>query len=456
MSAVRSVLFVAPSAYKLGGLATWLDYLLPTLRMQGWNARLALVSGRLFHRPDQYLLVHPDQEALVAHCETDTPVGRRLALERLLKRVRPDIAVSVNIPDLFVAMNRLRESNQCATRAVMSVHGIERSLFEDMARYRGTIDAAVCTNRLACALSQSLGGVDGDRVHYAACGVTIPGKEAPEQPSPDGESDRLRIVYSGRLETPQKRCMDLVDVVQRLDQLAVPYVLDVAGDGPDRQRLQEALREQIARGSVVLHGFLTAQELHQRIYAQADAMLVTSSWETGPIVAWEAMAYGMCLVSSRYIGSRLEGSLEDGVNALLFDVGDTRAAANALERIWRDQGLRTTLRRGGERLVSMNYSTSASTEAWSNAFARTLANQALPAVALPSPRRRGRLDRWVGTERGENIRSLFGVRRSVAAEPGDEWPHTHSASESDENFWDIARRWDARIGREGHAHERHR
>ena len=54
----KRLLFIAPSAYTLGGIQTWLDYILPGLEKKGWNIKLGLVSGR-FHDVGKYLEKHP-------------------------------------------------------------------------------------------------------------------------------------------------------------------------------------------------------------------------------------------------------------------------------------------------------------------------------------------------------------------------------------------------------------
>ena len=52
------LLLLAPSAYTLGGLATWLDYLDPGLSEHGWEVTLGLVGGPRHHRPEQYVAAH--------------------------------------------------------------------------------------------------------------------------------------------------------------------------------------------------------------------------------------------------------------------------------------------------------------------------------------------------------------------------------------------------------------
>lgn len=39
------ILLVAPSAYPLGGVATWIDYIVPGLRQHDWKVTLGLTDG---------------------------------------------------------------------------------------------------------------------------------------------------------------------------------------------------------------------------------------------------------------------------------------------------------------------------------------------------------------------------------------------------------------------------
>jgi glycosyltransferase involved in cell wall biosynthesis len=435
---MASVLFFAPSAYLLSGLATWLDYLVPGLAEAGWDSRLALVSGPHHHRPERYLQAHPQARTVVAHCATGTAEGRARAVSELLEAERPDLAVSVNIPDLFAAINRRRLHGLPAPLAVMSVHGIEAFLYADARRYRKALDAVICSNRLACALTESLGGIETRRILYAPYGVL-----KPEPTSRALAGDRLRIVHSGRLETPQKRARDLVGIVHSLKRRGVPFELEIAGDGPDRKQLEDDLRAMIADGSVRFLGHVSHEQLTSAVYPSADALVITSQWETGPIVAWEAMAQGVAVVSSRYVGHGLEGALSDGGNALLFDIGDVEAAAAALARLWFDQPLRRSLCLTASRLVSDRYSIETSVAAWSQALKWVLARQPVGGADLPVVATAGRLDRWLGTVRAESVRNALQRRPAAALDPGGEWPHAHSKAASDDAFWQLAARTDA-------------
>src|SRR5215475_4721925 len=70
-----SILIVAPSAYPLGGVATWIDYIVPGLRRRGWQVTLGLTEGTL-HNVDAYLAVHPMQGVIRIPNWTATREGR--------------------------------------------------------------------------------------------------------------------------------------------------------------------------------------------------------------------------------------------------------------------------------------------------------------------------------------------------------------------------------------------
>jgi glycosyltransferase involved in cell wall biosynthesis len=437
----HSVLFVAPSAYTLSGLATWLDYLVPGLRERGWDARLGLVAGARHHDPERYLAMHPVASAQIIRCDTGTPEGRQRAIGRALEGLQPDMAVSVNIPDLFPAIARRRALGAPAPRALLSVHGIEAYLYADAARYRDLLDAMICTNRLACTLGEQLGGIEAARIHYASYGVEL--ADAANSRQPGGP---LRLLYSGRLEREQKRVPDLVGIVQALQERGVEFELEIAGDGPERESLQAALSHEREVGRVRFLGHLATEALHAS-YETADILIITSLWETGPIVAWEAMARGAVVVSSRYIGSGLEGALVDGANCRLFEIGDADGASACIADLAADPGLAVRLRQGARDLLKSRYTVATSVAHWDEVLRRALAADPIPAVSGHRPQvlsGSGRLDRWLGAGLAESVRSLSGRRAPLAGDAGGEWPHAHARARSDASFWRMAQAVDRR------------
>ena len=434
----RRLLFVTGSAHPLGGLATWLDYVLPGLAERGWSPVLGLVEGLRYHRPERMLAVHPHSRWIPIPCRTGTPEGRRRALVKALVDACPDVAVAVNIPDLFPALHAARRAGS-ETRGLMTVHAIEPELYADAARFRGVLDGAAGTNRLACRLLERIAGLESARVFYAPYGV----RSDPARPRPT-PGPRLRIGYAGRLEQPQKRVRDLPRVSRALARMGIAAMWRVAGSGPE----EEALRRELPAGVTTFLGAVAAGDLPAHLYQKIDALLVPSSWETGPLVAWEAMAEGVPVVASRYVGSGLEEALRDGENALLFEIGDATGAARGLARLAADPALRERLATGGHELLRERFGRERSLDAWEQALESVLALPPLPAAAEPRvPPATGRLERWIGAARAEDVRGLLG-RSGPAAGSGGEWPHAYGGGFDRAEFLqqaaDLDRREEAR------------
>lgn len=414
----RKALFIAPSAYPLGGVAVWLDYLAAGLPAHGWEPWVGLVSGR-WHAVDRYRTRYPRLPAFAIDNPTGSQEGRIRALMGAIERTDPDLVLGVNIVDLYAASRRLGARGR-RPRTVMTLHGIAADLLGDLEREANALDAVIATNRLACRLCVELAGMPAERVLYAPYGVAGPRLSALPRPAP---SDCLRLAWVGRLEQEQKRVRVIPEILGGLDRRGVDYRLRLAGDGPDRAPLVSSLAPWLDSGRVDYLGALSADDVESRVYAQSDAFLLTSSWETGPIVIWEAMAAGLAVVSTAYVGSGLEGALMDGENCLLYPVDDAAAAADRIARLC-DRHVRERLARAGRRLVDTRYTIDRSVDAWAGALDAVLGLPPRdPAGSPVSPPPAGRLDRLLGARLGESVRRRLGLG-FAHTEPGGEWPHT--------------------------------
>src|SRR5262245_15161969 len=161
-----NILIVAPSAYPLGGVATWIDYIVPGLRQRGWRVTLGLTEGTL-HNVDAYLTAHPMEGVIRIRNRTGTCEGRVQGLCHAITAVQPDIVASLNIVDVYSAVNRLKRKQSLPVRSVMTLHGLDAEYFEQIKRIVASLDGVIATNRLACKLTSSEAGLENCRIHYA-------------------------------------------------------------------------------------------------------------------------------------------------------------------------------------------------------------------------------------------------------------------------------------------------
>jgi glycosyltransferase involved in cell wall biosynthesis len=425
-----TVMIIAPSAYTLGGVQTWLDYLMPGLRQLGWRVILGLASGR-HHDVREYLAAHPYDRAIPLVNETGSGQGRIDAIARAVGSVRPDIVMAVNIVDVYAAILRLKKWSGGLPRVVATLHGLQSDFLCDAKSYGGIVDGVICTNRLLQELIRNRSEVEHRRVLYAPYGVEIPG----ELTSKRNAQQLITLAYVGRLERTQKRFQEVIEIFERALQDGLEVKLIVAGEGPEMNWFVGELEARRIANRVEILGQLDQKELAESVYKIADALLITSSWETGPIVAWEAMAHGMVVISSKFIGSGKEGGLVEGCNCLMFDSGDINSAVKCIAQL-KNAKIRETLTNNAFSAVGNKYSRSKSIEIWAEQL-RTVMRLAPVRThkwRFSSPRATGRLDRVLGVRFGEWVRKFLG-REFVHQEAGSEWPHTYGKiRDDDEKF----------------------
>lgn len=333
----------------------------------------------------------------------------------------PALVLSVNVPDVYLALSRLRSTGRRAGRAVMTLHGIQADLLGDAHAFREVLDAVVCTNRLAQGLVEEVSGISSERIHYAAYGVEVDAENA--QPKRRSASDLIRIAWVGRLDEEQKRVSDIPRILGALDEMGEAFELQVIGSGPAETRLRDLLTPWITDGRVMMLGALSREVIYSEIYKKVDVFLLTSSWETGPIVIWEAMSMGLPVVTSEYLGSAPEGSLVHGTNCLMYPVGDAAGAARCIAML-RNPEMYQTLSSGGASLVRARYCIEKSISTWNtvlNDIARSGELSASSTCYITEPQ--GRLDYLLGACAGETVRRYLGIEY-MHAEPGGEWPHS--------------------------------
>jgi glycosyltransferase involved in cell wall biosynthesis len=410
-----------------------LDYIVPGLAQLDntnetrFETSIALVSGE-YHDVSKYLQEHPFEHVHRVENPTGTIEGRIRTLENLITDLSPDLILVVNIADVYQAINNLRKRGHQHTRVVTTLHGIHPGLIDDIDQYHNIIDAVLVTNRLTAQLVSSKTSIDPSRILYAPYGVSTISSNT------EVDLDRpFTVSYVGRIEEDQKRISDLLEILEKLVVIQPKIRILIAGDGSvlDMKRFHSWLEKQNS-DNISFLGLLNPKGLRDQVYAVSDVLLLTSHWETGPIVAWEAFQYGLTLVSSKYIGHAEEGSLIENKNCLLFELGDTEQAVQMVLKA-QSAELRNTLRVESKKLVFEKYSLNTSIEKW---------HQQLQVVSERKPKeyshqKRRQYDtskvlKFLKLILGdsadrvyENIR-LMTDRKFKHRSPGSEWPHSYS------------------------------
>lgn len=132
-----------------------------------------------------------------------------------------------------------------------------------------------------------------------------------------------RVVFSGRLERP-KGADVAVETVRELRRRGHHIELDLIGDGPLREWVDEQISTDVDGSWLRLHGWLTRQEL-ETILADGHVFLLPTASEGFPKVIAEAMAFGCVPVTSRV--SSIGQVLDETGGAVVVTLGESWADA---------------------------------------------------------------------------------------------------------------------------------
>ena len=132
---------------------------------------------------------------------------------------------------------------------------------------------------------------------------------------------------------PVKRVRDIIRVFAKISK-ALPSVLVMVGDGPERIQAEEEAGELGVQDDVFFLGKIDAVA---PLLADADLFLLPSETESFGLSALEALACGVPVVASRAGG--IPEVVRDGVTGALREVGDVDAMAEAGIAILTDRAL---------------------------------------------------------------------------------------------------------------------
>ncbi len=184
----------------------------------------------------------------------------------------------------------------------------------------------------------ALGARDARIVRVAAPELPSPTRTRSQARTALGVAGRPLVLALGAL-VPAKRfdlLLDAAAVLMRRD--ALPPLILVAGEGPERERLNARIRRE--RLPVLLAG--RRGDVPELLLA-ADAVVIPSDWEARSTVAQEALRAGVPLVATK------TGGIPDlvGDAALLVPPGDADALAAALVEVLEDPEVAARLREQG-------------------------------------------------------------------------------------------------------------
>lgn len=129
------------------------------------------------------------------------------------------------------------------------------------------------------------------------------------------ELTEKRLISVGRL-SPEKGYIDLVKIYSVLLNNHSDWVLDIIGDGSERERLERFIDKHDLKDKIVLHGFQNKDYI-DKVMQKSSIYIMTSYTESFGIVLLEAMSHGLpCVAFDSAEGAR--DLINSGMNGYLI------------------------------------------------------------------------------------------------------------------------------------------
>ncbi|MCA9302921.1 MAG: glycosyltransferase [Phycisphaerales bacterium] len=322
------MLIVLPSHLRVSGVTTWAMRGIDALRSRG------IESGLLVH-------THPGQPVpgflsgyVEGVVECDHPIeeldGQIDGLVERYGRVisamhertrRPVVIVPCLHGDAFGVVASLTQTMPGIVRPVAWIHADNRYDLTVAVHYEPVVCAFGCVSReLAEQTAAQLPGRASDvfRVPNPVGVVTQ------TERSPFRSTRSVRLVYTGRIDEPQKRVSALPWIARTLHEQQIGFELRVVGDGDAMDTLRE--QSQSISG-IELLGSVDPDRVAEHL-AWADLWVLPSRYEGQSVAMLEAMACG-CVPLVTRVRSGMNESIVDGESGIVVDCDEDATGEQA-------------------------------------------------------------------------------------------------------------------------------
>ena len=336
---MRVVMFSQSFPPEIGGIQEHVAQLAKSLSSQGHEIRIVTVR-RNAQQPvhDRFCGMPVTRIPQVKLAKTQTAQYLARATSHLIALRRRGLADVVHYhtfwPDAYTAfvVNKF-------VPTVYTVHESRFLLMAEQKRLHRRLRAALKPFQGIIAPSTELLEVARQLGVDSSNSVFIPNAVDADVFSPDVERGSVRARYDVSEESIMILCPRRLVPKNGVDFLikSLPHIssrrslrLLIAGDGPERAKLENLVRELQFEDSVIFAGAKPNEEL-PKFYADADIVAIPSLKEATSIAGLEAMASARAVVATDVGG--LPEIIQNEVTGLLVPPRDPQALAAAIERL---------------------------------------------------------------------------------------------------------------------------
>ncbi len=245
------------------------------------------------------------------------------AIKLLLDNI-PSTIICSRVDEVLLAAYMLYMVSHKCIRIIVVVHGSCDGLIRDFFAYNKVIERYLCVSHAAFNSLYAL-GVESERMEI----ITTPVKtlETNRNIWTLDRNKALRLGYAGRLEILHKRSDLLITLINKLEELKIKFIFEIAGHGSYASNIVGFISEMNLSSKVNYLGLLDRKQISD-FWKDKDISINVSDSEGRPISNIEAMLCGAVPVVTRTSG--ILDDVENGVTGYVVPLGDMDKMAEVI------------------------------------------------------------------------------------------------------------------------------
>lgn len=216
-------------------------------------------------------------------------------VKKFIKKCQSDIIISTNIKyNLIIGKYASNESLKI---------GWEHKYHNNNKKYIKKVIASTINLDYFVLISNFLYKFYSERVVDTKCQyVYIPNALA-NIPKKTSELNSKNIISIGKL-SKEKAYIDLVEIFKYVSLKYPDWKLNIIGDGPERNLVEEKIKKYQLTENVILHGFQDKNYI-KKFFEQSSIFIMSSTTESFGIAILEAFSYGVpCVAFDDALGAK--------------------------------------------------------------------------------------------------------------------------------------------------------
>lgn len=296
---------------QLGGIETWVVNVCRLLKKNGYNIKI-LSSGDITDFPN-------DIQDIVEILEISY-INYKESTQNIYNTLNDNSIMICNwMTQAFMAAYYQKYIDKRDIKIIGMVHHDMKGFYMRNQYLSQYIDRFVCVSNDTCKKMINEYGIESKKVMYHPVPIDVPRYTE--------KSKEIVLAYAGRLVKSQKRLDRVIELLDELEKRKIEYTMNIAGEGPYKEKIFEYITKNNIQDRVILYGNLNEDEM-KVFWKKSNIVLSVSDSEGMGLSILEGMANGLIPIVTDTAGIRMY--VDDNKNGFICKRGDISSIVEKL------------------------------------------------------------------------------------------------------------------------------